>query len=43
MNDTPGSDLLRADHRRIETYLDSLILALKPVHGEFVESSRDRR
>jgi hemerythrin-like domain-containing protein len=29
MNNTKASDLLRADHRRIEDYLDNLILALK--------------
>ena len=29
MNHTPASDLLRADHRKIETYLDTMIFALK--------------
>ena len=40
MNETPGSDLLRADHRKIETYLDSLILALKHLTTDRVAGIR---
>jgi len=40
MNNTPASDLLRADHRKIETYLDSMILALKHLTADRVTGIR---
>jgi hemerythrin-like domain-containing protein len=40
MNDTLASDLLRADHRKIETHLDSLLLALKHLSADKVNGIR---
>ena len=33
MGDTPASDLLRSDHRKMEQHLDSLLEALKHLNG----------
>ncbi len=39
-SDTPASDLLRADHRKMEKHLDSLLLALKHLSAERVADIR---
>ena len=40
MNETQASDLLRADHRKMETYLDSLLEALKHLSADRVVGIR---
>lgn len=40
MSDTAASDLLRADHRKMEKYLDSLLDALKHLSAERVAEIR---
>lgn len=39
-NDTPASDLLRAEHRKMEKHLDALLEALKHLNAERVPEIR---